>query len=92
MYLGVIVNFPVRSQGIVFAIIELIGGLVNFSHIPIIENVKSENNYDSYNYFIMGLTVLLILPGIILYLIGKQFKYIFTLTLITVKWLTKDRI
>jgi len=69
--IGVIVNFPVRSQGIIFAIVELIGGLVNFVHIPIIEQVKSQGNFDIFNYFVLGLTLVLLLPGLILYLIGK---------------------
>ena len=37
--IGVAVNFPLAAQGIIFALIELAGALINLIQIPIIDEV-----------------------------------------------------
>ena len=37
--IGVAVNFPLAAQGIIFALIELAGALINLLQIPIIDHV-----------------------------------------------------
>ena len=37
--IGVAVNFPLAAQGIIFALVELVGALFNMLQIPILDHV-----------------------------------------------------
>merc|ERR1712113_453316 len=57
-------NFPVNSQGVIFALVELSGSLFSFVQFPITEAVKGNKDIETYIYFEIGLTcaMLLTLP------------------------------
>ena len=41
--IGISLNFPNNSQGIMFALVDLIGSLFNFVQIPITRQVKGKD-------------------------------------------------
>ena len=69
--IGCAVNFPANAQGIIFALVELIGALFAFIQFPIIDMVEARSDYQPYIYFEMTMFGLIIACMPILLMIGE---------------------
>ena len=63
-------NFPVNSQGVIFALVELSGSLFSFVQFPITEAVKGNKDIETYIYFEVGLTCAMFLTLPFMFFIG----------------------
>ena len=73
--IGCAVNFPADAQGIIFALVELIGALFAFIQLPIINMVKARNDFKPYVYFEMTMFGLIIACMPVLLIIGEYHNY-----------------
>ena len=75
--IGISICFPSSSQGIIFALVELVGSVFNFVQIPLTRAVKVDKSFDSVITFsvIAALSTLICAP--ILFSIGKLYSFFF---------------
>lgn len=74
--IGISICFPGSSQGIIFALVELVGSLLNFVQIPITTAVKQNKSFDSVTIFVMVASLSTLICAPVLYSIGKKvFKF-----------------
>ena len=73
--IGISICFPSSSQGIIFALVELVGSVFNFIQIPLTTAVKVDKSFDSVIMFsvIASLSTLVCAP--VLFSIGKYITY-----------------
>ena len=55
------ISFPINSHGIMFAIVELTSGLINFIQIPITDAVKLNQDFDLLTYLLIGLSLIIVI-------------------------------
>ena len=53
-------SFPINSHGIMFAIGELTSSLINFSQIPITNEVKLNQDFNLLTYLLIGLSLVIV--------------------------------
>ena len=58
-------SFPTNSHGILFAIVELTSSLLNFSQIPITNEVKLNQDFDVLTYILIGTSFLIVVRNIL---------------------------
>ena len=77
--IGCSINFPADAQGVIFALVELIGALFAFIQIPIIKLVDAGDSYQPYIYFEMAMFALIIACLPVLLLIGNENAFLLIL-------------
>ena len=73
--IGISICFPSSSQGIIFALVELVGSVFNFIQIPLTTAVKVDKSFDSVIMFSVIASLSTVICAPVLFSIGKHIIY-----------------